>query len=127
MSWNQRRQNNRRHRDPNILVMMKTLYRCRNASVSEEFAGRRQFVREWEPRLVGLLRNVLFCRRKDTCRHNYQWMKDSHTRVSHWKCDRRHNDRFECAEDGGRAIRGLSHLGKHRNRELNTGANTTVH
>ena len=46
------------------LVMMKTLYRCRNASVSEEFAGRRQFVRDWEPRFVGL-RNVLFCRRKD--------------------------------------------------------------
>ena len=45
--------------------MMKTLYRCRNASVSEEFAGRRQFVREWEPRFVGLLRNVLSCRRKD--------------------------------------------------------------
>ena len=31
----------------------------------EEFAGRRQFVREWEPRFVGLLRNVLSCRRKD--------------------------------------------------------------
>ena len=44
-----------------ILVMMKTLYRCRNASVSEEFAGRRQFVREWEPRFVGLLSNVLSC------------------------------------------------------------------
>ena len=48
-----------------ILVKMKTLDRCRNASVSEEFAGRRQFVREWEPRFVGLLRNVLSCRRKD--------------------------------------------------------------
>ena len=48
-----------------ILVIMKTLDRCRNASVSEEFAGRRQFVREWEPRFVGLLRNVLSCRRKD--------------------------------------------------------------
>ena len=48
-----------------ILVMMKTLYRCRNASASEEFAGWRQFVREWEPRFVGLLRNVLSCRRKD--------------------------------------------------------------
>ena len=48
-----------------ILVMMKTLNRCRNASVSEEFAERRQFVREWEPRFVGLLRNVLSCRRKD--------------------------------------------------------------
>ena len=47
------------------LVMMKTLYRCRNASVNEEFAGWRQFVREWEPRFVGLLRNVLSCRRKD--------------------------------------------------------------
>ena len=48
-----------------ILVMMKTLDRCRNASVSEEFARKRQFVREWEPRFVGLLRNVLSCRRKD--------------------------------------------------------------
>ena len=49
----------------NKLEMMKTLNRCRNASASEEFAGRRQFVREWEPRFVGLLRNVLSCRRKD--------------------------------------------------------------
>ena len=49
----------------NTLVMMETLYRCRNASVSEHFAGRRQFVREWEPRFVGLLRNELSCRRKD--------------------------------------------------------------
>ena len=48
-----------------ILVMMKTLHRCRNASVKEEFAGRKQFVREWEPRYVGLLRNVLSCRHKD--------------------------------------------------------------
>ena len=48
-----------------ILVMMKTLYRCRNASVSEEFARKRQFVKEWEPRFVGLLRNVLSCKRKD--------------------------------------------------------------
>ena len=48
-----------------ILVTMKTLYKCRNARMSEEFAGRRQFVREWEPRFVGLLKNVLSCRRKD--------------------------------------------------------------
>ena len=48
-----------------ILVMMKTLYRCHNAGVNEGFAGRRQFVREWEPRFVGLLRNALSCRRKD--------------------------------------------------------------
>ena len=48
-----------------ILVMMKTLYRCRNAGVNEEFARKRQFVKEWEPRFVGLLRNVLSCRRKD--------------------------------------------------------------
>ena len=47
------------------LVMMNTLYRCHNAGVNEEFAGRRQFVREWEPRFVGLLRNVLSCRCKD--------------------------------------------------------------
>ena len=49
----------------NKLEMMKTLNRCRSASVSEEFAGRRHFVREWDPRFVGLLRNVLSCRRKD--------------------------------------------------------------
>ena len=48
-----------------ILVMMKTLYRCRNAGVNEGFAGRRLFVMEWEPRFVGLLRKVLPCRRKD--------------------------------------------------------------
>ena len=30
--------------------------------VNEGFAGRRQFVREWEPRFVGLLRNVLSCK-----------------------------------------------------------------
>ena len=42
-----------------ILVMMKTLYRCHNAGVNEEFARKRQFVREWEPRFVGLPRNVL--------------------------------------------------------------------
>ena len=48
-----------------ILVMMKTLYRCHNAGVNEGFARKRQFVKEWEPRFVGLLRNVLSCRRKD--------------------------------------------------------------
>ena len=48
-----------------LLVMAKTLYRCHNAGVNEGFAGRRPFVREWEPRFVGLLRNVLSCRRKD--------------------------------------------------------------
>ena len=47
------------------LVMMKTLYRCRNVSVNEEFIKRRQFVREWEPKFVGLLRNVLYRRHKD--------------------------------------------------------------
>ena len=31
-----------------ILVMMKTLYRCRNARKSEEFARKRQFVKKWE-------------------------------------------------------------------------------
>ena len=36
-----------------------------NANVNLEFAGRRQFVREWEPRFVELLRNVLSCRCKD--------------------------------------------------------------
>ena len=48
-----------------ILVMMKTLYGCRYAGVYEGFAGRRQFVREWDPRFVGLPRNVLSCERKD--------------------------------------------------------------
>ena len=48
-----------------MLVMMKTLYRCCCAGVHDGFAGRRQFVREWDPRFVGLLRNVLSCKRKD--------------------------------------------------------------
>ena len=48
-----------------MLVMTKTLYKCHHVGVNEEFEGRRQFVREWEPRFVGLLRNVLSCRRKD--------------------------------------------------------------
>ena len=48
-----------------ILVMTKKLRRCHNAGANEGFAGRRQFVRDWEPRFVGLLRNVLSCRRKD--------------------------------------------------------------
>ena len=43
-----------------ILVMVKTLYRCRYAGVNEGFA-----VRKWDPRFVGLLRNALSCRRKD--------------------------------------------------------------
>ena len=47
-----------------ILVMMKTLYWCYNARVTEELAGR-QFVREWEPRFVGLLKIVLSCQPKD--------------------------------------------------------------
>ena len=47
------------------LVMTKTLYRCHNAGLNEGFAGWRPFVMEWEPRFVGLLRNVLSCRRKD--------------------------------------------------------------
>ena len=48
-----------------ILVITKTLYRCHNEGVNEGFAGWRQFVRELEPRFVGLVRNVLSCRRKD--------------------------------------------------------------
>ena len=117
------------------LVMMKTLYRCRNARMSEEFAGRRQFVREWEPRFVGLLRNVLSCRRKDDIPTQLPVDEVTHTGESvTGDCDRRHHDRCECAEDGGRASRSLSHLGKHRNCELDTGAkgeprdneNTTV-
>ena len=47
------------------LVITKTLYRCHNEGVNEGFAGKRQFAREWEPRFVGLLRNVLSFRRKD--------------------------------------------------------------
>ena len=107
-----------------ILVMTKTLYRCRNARMSEEFAGRRQFVREWEPRFVGLLRNVLICRRKD----------DIPTQIPETVIDDIMTD-VNRAENGGRASRSLSHLGKHRNCELYTGAkgeprdheNTTVH
>ena len=34
------------------LVMMKTLYRCHNASENEGFAGRRQFVMEWSQGLL---------------------------------------------------------------------------
>ena len=49
-----------------MTMAIQQLYvRLHNASVSEEFARKRQFVREWEPRFVGLLRNVLSCRRKD--------------------------------------------------------------
>ena len=46
-------------------VMKKTLYKCHNLGINEGFAAWRQFVMEWEPRFVGLLRNVLSCRRKD--------------------------------------------------------------
>ena len=49
-----------------ILVMTEKLYRCHKAGVNEGFAGRRQFVREWEPRFAGLLGNVLSCRRETT-------------------------------------------------------------
>ena len=80
-------------------------------------------MKEWEPRFVGLLRNVLSCRRKDDVPMQLP------------ETDKRHHDRCECAENGGRASRSLSHLGKHRNYELKTGAkggprdheNTTVH
>ena len=73
MSWNQRRQKNRRHRDSTLRSACRcTIYswwwrhcECHNAGVNEGFAGRIQFGREWEPRFVGLLRNVLSCRRKD--------------------------------------------------------------
>ena len=47
------------------ILVTKTLYRCHNAAVNEEYAGRRQFGRAWEPRFVGFLRNVLCCRRGD--------------------------------------------------------------
>ena len=42
-----------------MLVMVKTLCRGHNARVNEGFARKRQFVKEWEPRFVELLRNVL--------------------------------------------------------------------
>ena len=48
-----------------ILVMTKTVYGCHNAGVNKGFAEWRQLGRELEPRFVGLLRNVLSCRRKD--------------------------------------------------------------
>ena len=114
------------------LVMMKTLYRCRNASVSEEFAGRRQFVRESEPRFVVLLRNVLSCRRKDDI--PTQPPVDVAHESQSSETDRRHHDRCECAEDGGRTSRGLSHPERYKHQELDADAkgnprdheNTTV-
>ena len=86
-----------------ILVMMKTLDRCRNGSVSEEFAGRRQFVREWEPRFFGLLRNVLSCRRKDDIPAQLPVDEVLTQESQSLDCDRRHHDGCECAaemEDG---------------------------
>ena len=84
-----------------ILVVVGTLDRCRNASVSEEFAGRRQFVREWEPRFVGLLRNVLSCRRKDESQSWETMIDDIMTDVNVLGME---DERVD--------------LGKHRNREL---------
>ena len=90
----------------NILVMMKTLYKCRYADVNEGFAARRQFVRErdnvWTPEERVVLRT---------------------------------QRRRECAKNGGRASRSLFHQGKQRNRELYASAkgeprdheNTTIH
>ena len=102
-----------------ILVMTKTLYRCHNAGVKEGFAGRRQFVREWEPRFVGPTQLPA----NEELTHESQ---SSETVIGDVRC--------ECAEDGGRASQGLSHPGKHKDRELDTGAkgnprdheNTTV-
>ena len=48
----------------NTLVMTKTLCKCYNADMNVGFAAWRQFVMEWEPRFVGLLRNVLSCQCK---------------------------------------------------------------
>ena len=83
-----------------ILVMMKTLDRCRNASVSEKFARKRQFVREWDPRFVGLLRNVLSCRRKDDIPTQPPVDEVLTQESVIGDFDRRHHDRCECAEDG---------------------------
>ena len=47
-----------------ILVTMKTLYRLSQCKC-ERGVRRMEFVREWDPRFVGLLRNVLSCRHKD--------------------------------------------------------------
>ena len=102
-----------------IIVMMKTLYRYHNEGVNEEFARRRQFVREWEPRFVGLLRNVLPCR-KTTYRPADERTRTRESIIG--DCDRRHHDRCECAEDGRRANQGLSHPGEHRDRELDNDA-----
>ena len=107
-----------------IFVMMKTLYRCRNARMSEEFARKRQFVREWEPRFVGLLRNVLSCRRKD----------DVPTQLPETVIDDIRTDVDVLRMQDGRVEARLI-FGSTGNRELYTGAkgeprdheNTTVH
>ena len=110
-----------------ILVMMETMYRCHNAGVNEGFAGMIQ----GEPRFVGLLRNEMSCRRKDDIPTHLPADEELSTTGD---CDRRHYDTCECGEDGGPASQGLSHPGKHKDRELDTGAkgnprdheNTTV-
>ena len=113
-----------------ILEMTKTLYRCHDAGVNEGFAGWRQFVREWEPRFVGLLRNVLSCRRKDDI--PTQLPADEGQSSVTVNDDIMTN--CECAEDGGRASPSAPHPEEHKDRELDTDAkenprdheNTTV-
>ena len=70
-----------------ILVMTTTgsaLDKCHSAGVNERFEAWRQFVMEWEPKLVGLLMNVLSLptRRRHTDKVG-SVSKDSCTRVNH--------------------------------------------
>ena len=103
-----------------ILVMTKTLCRCHHAN--EGFAGWRQFVMEWEPRFVGLLRNVLSCRRKDDIPTQLPADEGLARESIVGACERRHHDKCACAEDGGRASQGAPHREKHTDRELDTDA-----
>ena len=102
------------------LVIMKTLYKCRNASLNEEFAEKR---REWEPRFVGLLRNVLSCRRKDDI--STQLPVDEglthESQTSETMSDDIMTDVHVLKMEDGR-VEACLHLGQHRNRELCTSA-----
>ena len=95
-------------------------------------------MREWEPRFVGLLRNVLSCRHKDFDHSCTQLPVDEvvthESQSSETVIDDIMTDVEVLKMEDGR-VEGLSHLGKYRNCELCTGAkgeprdheNTTVH
>ena len=93
-------------------------------------------MKEWEPRFVGLLRNVLSCRRKD----GIPTQRPANEGLAHEsQSPEAVNDDIKvdvkCAGDGGRASQGAPHPEKRRDRELDNDAkgnprdheNTTVH